>query len=188
VLVAIDGYESRSLGTTALAVVAAAGLDACEAMIHRHAPDCAARAGGAYAREQKAFLAALMLPTIIGTGTWLPLPAVRDRQSPGTASMPSAVGELASSALRRWYAAGCVRRTALHRKLGCAAAVLAVLLVVAVFRAGKTASARRVAAAGGALLTIEVVSIFFIRSYSRVTRHPRRPGDSPAPDPASCCC
>lgn len=176
VLVAVDGYESRSLGTTALGglLLAAGAWTRAEAMIYAATLLIALLVlGGAYAREQKVLLAALILPTIIGTGTWLAfaLPSVLASHL-GTAV--DAFGQSVNSAsvgvapLGTLFAA--FARTALHKERWAALLpVLGVLLIVAVLRrreAGQRAAGWLLLA--GALLTIEVVSIFFIRSYSRV--------------------
>jgi hypothetical protein len=175
VLVAIDGYESRSLGTTALAglLLAAGAWTRAEAMIYAATLLIALLVlGGAYARERKAFLAALILPTIIGTGTWLAfaLPSVLASH---LGSAVGAFGQSLGAATVGWAPLGTLvttfAKTALHKERWAALLpVLAVLLVVALLRRRESqprASGWLLLA--GALLMVEVVSIFFIRSYSR---------------------
>jgi hypothetical protein len=175
VLVAIDGYESRSLGTAALAglLLAAGAWTRAEAMIYAATLLIALLVlGGAYAREQKAFLAALILPTVIGTGAWLAfaLPSVLASH---LGSAVGAFGQSLGAATVGWAPLGTLvttfAKTALHKERWAALLpVLAVLLVVALLRRRESqprASGWLLLA--GVMLMVEVVSIFFIRSYSR---------------------
>jgi hypothetical protein len=141
VLVAIDGYDSRSMGTSVLAglLLAIGAWTRAEAMLFAATLLAALLVlGRAYTRERRGFLVALSLPLVVGTGLWLAfaLPSVIASH---LGSAVGAFGQSLGAATVGWAPLGTLvtafAKTALHKERWAALLpVLAVLLVVALLR------------------------------------------------------